>query len=907
MGRQTSEGTSVRSILTTVTGTLVAAALVGTCLGGAAEPAAAAPTPTPTSSPAPQGATPAPTPTAAPEADAAAPDAAAPDAAVGAGLADDPSLAEMNAAQNHTMGSTIPTNDPQAKKDEAAREAAASTSSKREATTQSDDGASTQAQAQAAAVPPGVPGLDVSGWQENVDWNAVWAQGARFAYVKSTEGLTYRSGQFAQQYAGSYNVGMVRGAYHFARPDVSSGTAQADYFVANGGGWVGDSRTLPPLLDIEYNPYGETCYGMAGAAMVSWIAEFSARVQALTGARPAIYTTTDWWSRCTANSPAFGLNPHFIARYPANLASGAGTLPASWGSYTFWQYSSTGPFPGDSDVFNGSEATLRQLALTGLPMQQPVLGARDLDGDGRPDLLARRPDGTLWFYAGAGGSASGVAFVPGVQIGQGWGIFDQIIGAGDVTGDGKDDVLARKPDGSLWLYAGTGKNASTGAGLAAGVRIGVGWDVFTDVTAAGDLDGDGREDLLGRKPDGTLVRYLGAGSASYRPGVSIGTGWNVFAHIVTAGDQDGDGRDDLVGLRRDGSLSLYRSGGLVYQAGVAVSAPGLAGDDLLISAGDADGDGRSDLYARSSGGTLKFLPSTLRYDSAAFGAGQLVGVGWDVFRTVIGAGDLDGDGQPDIVAVGKDQALWFYSGYGSQGGVNRSYRAGVRIGQGWGAFREVVDAGDMNGDGTRDLLGARDDGTLWLYPGTGTVGRNGVAYGSPVRLDAGSWNSYSQFAVGDVDGNGTRDLLATKTDGVTVVFPGLSRTSASSAWFGTPATAAATAGTKLLPLGTGDANGDGKADLLATRPDGTLWLHSGTGSASGATPYLGKPLQVGSGWTIFRDASTTGATSAGRGGDALGVRTDGSLWYYPGTGTAGRGDASFGSARSVGAGWNVFG
>jgi len=59
-----------------------------------------------------------------------------------------------------------------------------------------------------------------------------------------------------------------------AIPDNSTGAAQADYFVANGGGWTGDGRTLPGMLDIEYNPYGAECYGLTQSQMVSWISSF---------------------------------------------------------------------------------------------------------------------------------------------------------------------------------------------------------------------------------------------------------------------------------------------------------------------------------------------------------------------------------------------------------------------------------------------------------------------------------------------------------------------------------------------------------------------------------------------------------------------------------------------------------
>jgi len=104
----------------------------------------------------------------------------------------------------------------------------------------------------------GIPGLDVSSYQGNVDLKTVAANGAKWAYVKATEGTDYTNAYFAQQYEGSYNNGLIRGAYHFARPDVSSGTIQANYIVAHGGGWSDDAKTLPGMLDIECTHYPHT-------------------------------------------------------------------------------------------------------------------------------------------------------------------------------------------------------------------------------------------------------------------------------------------------------------------------------------------------------------------------------------------------------------------------------------------------------------------------------------------------------------------------------------------------------------------------------------------------------------------------------------------------------------------------
>jgi GH25 family lysozyme M1 (1,4-beta-N-acetylmuramidase) len=202
-----------------------------------------------------------------------------------------------------------------------------------------------------------VLGHDVSGHQGPVDWPAAVNNGAEFVYIKATEGTGFINPRFDQQYNGSYSAGMIRGSYHFARPDVSGGAEQANYFVNHGGGWSGDGRTLPGALDAEYNPYGETCYGLDAASMTRWIQDFSDTYTQRTGRTPTIYTSTNWWKRCTGNSAAFGANPLWLARYSAQL----GELPASWADQMIWQFADRGGLPGDQNYFNGGLDQLRAL------------------------------------------------------------------------------------------------------------------------------------------------------------------------------------------------------------------------------------------------------------------------------------------------------------------------------------------------------------------------------------------------------------------------------------------------------------------------------------------------------------------------------------------------------------------
>ncbi|GAA1670856.1 lysozyme [Fodinicola feengrottensis] len=205
-----------------------------------------------------------------------------------------------------------------------------------------------------------VKGMDVASYEGNVNWATAWKNGAKFAYAKATESTTYTNPYFAQQYNGSFTVGMIRGAYHFALPNKSGGAAQADYFVAHGGGWSKDGKTLPGAVDMEWNPYsGGDCYGLSTASMVSWIKAFSNEYHAKTTRYPVIYTATAWWSECTANKGNFSAtNPLWLANYNGS----PGTMPYHWGTYTIWQSADHGTFPGDQDVFNGAYDRLQALA-----------------------------------------------------------------------------------------------------------------------------------------------------------------------------------------------------------------------------------------------------------------------------------------------------------------------------------------------------------------------------------------------------------------------------------------------------------------------------------------------------------------------------------------------------------------
>ncbi len=458
-----------------------------------------------------------------------------------------------------------------------------------------------------------VLGLDVSGYQANVAWSSVYANGGRFAYVKATESTTYKNPYFAQQYDGSVAAGLIRGAYHFALPDRSSGTVQADYFVSNGGGWSADGKTLPPMLDIEYNPYGATCYGLSMSEMVAWILAFSREVRARSGRYPTIYTTTDWWTTCAGNSSGFAsTSPLFIARYSSTV----GTLPAGWPTYTLWQFSDTGTFPGDQDSFNGAYNQLQSVAL-GTYVPPPASGWHDFTGDGHPDILGRTSTGELRLYYG-----NGTDLVGSRVIGIGWQSLTAVFCPGDFNGDGHPDVIARTSTGELWVYYWDGLQFSGRS------RIGIGWNSITALFSAGDFTRDGHADIMARTSTGELRLYYGNGSGlvGYRV---VGKGWNVLTAVFTPGDLNGDGYADVIARTSTGDLWAYYWNGLQF-TGRARIGVGWASITSVSSVGDFNGDGHPDVLGRTSTGELRLYYGT----STGLAGARRIGIGWGTMTAI---------------------------------------------------------------------------------------------------------------------------------------------------------------------------------------------------------------------------------------------------------------------------------
>ena len=465
--------------------------------------------------------------------------------------------------------------------------------------------------------PQGIVGVDVSSHQGNVNWSAAWNQGSRFAYTKATEATSYRNPNFNQQYTGSANAGMVRGAYHFAIPSISSGAAQANYFINNGGSWSADGKTLPPLLDVEYNPYpslGNSCYDMSTSQMVNWIRDFSNPMLNRTGRVPMIYTTTDWWNRCTGNSTAFTNHPLHIAAYN-NV--GAGTLPSGWNKYGLWQYTSEGPVVGDWNVWNGTSAALtrfvrNQAATAPAPAPAPRPSGPSIRSSA--DIIAIDRTGKLFNYP-----ATGRGFVsPKVQIGHGWSNTRSIHSV-DWNGDGVVDILAQWSNGRLSVYLGK----SSGGFNSPQILATSGWSGMK-ITVGPWLRG-ARPAVIGTRSDGSMHYWAQAGNGKLVSPRQIGHGFGSMSVVMT--DYDGDGRQDLLARNTAAKLVLYRgagTGGFLYENRRVVGTGWQSAHTMDHVSGFA-GSGSRGIIAKRYDGTIHYYPLK---SGGGWGAWSQFGHGW---------------------------------------------------------------------------------------------------------------------------------------------------------------------------------------------------------------------------------------------------------------------------------------
>lgn len=200
-----------------------------------------------------------------------------------------------------------------------------------------------------------IHGVDVSKYQGGVAWHKLRANGVSFVFIKATEGGDRFDDHFTQHWRGAKSAGIPRGAYHFfyfCRPAIE----QARWFIRH---VPKESSSLPPVLDMEWNPHSPSCKLRPDADIVrKEMGVFLSSVERHYGKKPIIYTTIDFYRDNEL---------HRLKGYPFWLRSVAGDPSAKFNRqpWLFWQYTGTGIVPGidgdaDINVFNGDAKAWRE-------------------------------------------------------------------------------------------------------------------------------------------------------------------------------------------------------------------------------------------------------------------------------------------------------------------------------------------------------------------------------------------------------------------------------------------------------------------------------------------------------------------------------------------------------------------
>ncbi|HET9170955.1 MAG TPA: glycoside hydrolase domain-containing protein [Actinospica sp.] len=254
---------------------------------------------------------------------------------------------------------------------------------------------------------------------------------------------------------------------------------------------------------------------------------------------------------------------------------------------------------------------------------------------------------------------------------------------GDVTGDGRSDLVAIAQNGDLLVYPNLGGGGTNTFGSP--TRAGGGWNGYT-ITAVTNPYGSGRAGLLAVAPDGTLLYYPntgGSGTNTFGSPTQVGGGWTGYAIVAAADIHSSAGRPGLLAVAPDGALLYYPNTG---GTGTGTFGPqtqvGNGWNGWTVDVADLTGDGRPDLLGVDSTGTLYLYPNTGRTTTGTFGPRTQVGGGWTGWRSIdVVPHPGTGTGAPAILGVDPDGTMYEYPS--TAGGGTVAFGRPAQVGSGW--------------------------------------------------------------------------------------------------------------------------------------------------------------------------------------------------------------------------------
>jgi hypothetical protein len=251
---------------------------------------------------------------------------------------------------------------------------------------------------------------------------------------------------------------------------------------------------------------------------------------------------------------------------------------------------------------------------------------------------------------------------------------------------------------------------------------------------------------------------------------------------------------------------------------------------------------------------------------------------------------VSGDPRAEIISVGGDGVVKaFLNTNGAYGTAPKD------IGSGWTPDRTWF--ADLNADGRTEIIGLDADGTIRAF--SNVNGMNGTTFGTATLVGKASSTDPTRLRFADLDGDGRADRVSLDADGRVRVYRnlfGLNSAGQSTAFSATPVVVKVTA---LAPsrIRFADLDGDHKADFATINDDGTVWAYRNANGLGYGT-FDGYQL-IGSGWeadrTRFADIDGDGRA------EIVAIRADGTVWSYPNVN--GLNGSPFGAAIQLGTDW----
>lgn len=446
----------------------------------------------------------------------------------------------------------------------------------------------------------------------------------------------------------------------------------------------------------------------------------------------------------------------------------------------------------------------------------------DVDGDGDLDLVAGSFFFTTRLYLN-NGTAMPFAGITGSDITSASGTTS--VALGDMDNDGDLDVVVGRQTFSnlrnhrLFLNNGTADPFNG----AEPIEI-LSENDRTQSIALGDMDGDGDLDLVTGGPDGVNRLYLNNGNQNPfegQPGEEITPDTNT-TKVVTLGDVDGDGDLDFVAGNLEGEPNrLYLNNGtsdpFLGVEGKDITSESTESSSLALR--DVDGDGDLDLVVGSFQGHNRIYLNNGTSDPFENASGLAYTMG--AVSSIMAVGDMDGDGDPDIVrgtSFGTNQ-LHLNRKVSNPLGELKTFNLTLDI----HPTRSIA-VGDIDRDGDPDLVAGNSGQPSRLYLSNGKLDPFEEVSGSDITSDA---RQTSSVALADLDKDGDLDLVAGNSGQTNRYYPNLGGPEPFADTIGTDISSDAHSTTSIA---LGDVDRDGDEDLAAGNFGQTnrLYLNNGT-------------------------------------------------------------------------------